>query len=375
MKVLMVLSNPIQVDPRVHNEAKALMEKGHTVSIICWDRKKQYEHFDTFDGIKVYNVHNTRLMDRLKNDLLREYFWWNQAYYEAVNVYDYKGGYDVIHCHDLDTLKVGVRVKAVLDVKIVYDAHEIFSEMIKGDVPQFAVWYAEHIENKYLKKVDHVITAYKIISQHIRRLNENVPITMVKNYKPQVYDKYEEPKNEHLTLIYIGVMMKERMFPELVRIIGDIGDARLIIAGKKEALYKETKELAEKYNNVFFWGTITSDMIIPSTHSADASICLLPASDNGSLFNKQFEAMTAGRPLITTKGSHCGNVTEAYKCGFTVDNNPNEIKKLILHLMKNRQECIEAGKRALKLSKTLFNWDEEKMKLWEVYTSLEDEVK
>ena len=37
-KVLMLLTNAFDPDPRVHHEAKALVESGYDVTILCWDR-------------------------------------------------------------------------------------------------------------------------------------------------------------------------------------------------------------------------------------------------------------------------------------------------------------------------------------------------
>jgi len=43
MKILMILSNPFMVDPRVYKEAKALTEIGYEVTVIVWDRRGEYE--------------------------------------------------------------------------------------------------------------------------------------------------------------------------------------------------------------------------------------------------------------------------------------------------------------------------------------------
>ena len=59
MNVLMILSNPFLVDPRVHKEAKALVDDGHKVTVIVWDRKKAYPPEDTVDGINLVRIVST----------------------------------------------------------------------------------------------------------------------------------------------------------------------------------------------------------------------------------------------------------------------------------------------------------------------------
>ena len=72
----MILSNPVKVDPRVQNEARALMEDGHSIKIIVWDRKQEYSQRESLDGIDIIRIHNRRIMRYLPNDLLRNYFFY-----------------------------------------------------------------------------------------------------------------------------------------------------------------------------------------------------------------------------------------------------------------------------------------------------------
>ena len=58
MKILMILSNPFIVDPRVYKEAKSLVDAGHEVTVIVWDRKRDYDPESAVDGIKIIRIHN-----------------------------------------------------------------------------------------------------------------------------------------------------------------------------------------------------------------------------------------------------------------------------------------------------------------------------
>src|SRR4030042_1442715 len=104
MKILMILSNPFMVDPRVHKEAKALVDSGHEVTVIVWDRRHEYKPKDTVDGIKLVSIHNKGLLKILPNDLFRNPIWWRRAYKKGQELYNKDFKFDVVHCHDLDTL-------------------------------------------------------------------------------------------------------------------------------------------------------------------------------------------------------------------------------------------------------------------------------
>lgn len=365
----MILSNPFIVDPRVYKEAKSLSEEGYEVTVIVWDRHREYGEEDIIEGIRVVRVHNSGIMKILPHDLFREVFWWRSAYRKAIELY--KSGYkfDVVHCHDLDTLPTGVWLKKKLGIKLIYDAHEIFGYMIARDMPKIVVNAAFWLEKTLIRHVDHIITVTKSCEDYLRKITNN-PISIVMNCKDLVTKRYIPPKNSIFTIVYIGVLHKNRMFPELVDIIGKIEGVRFIIAGKKESLYHVVKEKSQQYKNVFFLGPIPSMRVIPETLKANAVIHMINPSDLNNrlgLANKQFEAMVCGRPIITTKGTYAGELVEKLKCGLVIDYDPKSVREAIIKLRDNPKLCEELGRNALKAAIERYNWDLEKKKLLEVY--------
>ena len=368
----MVLSNPLMVDPRVHKEAKALVDDGHEVTVIVWDRGHEYDHEKVVDGIRVVRIHNTGFMKLLHYDLLRNPLWWYEARKKAEELYKNGFDFDVVHCHDLDTLQVGVWLKDKYGVKLVYDAHELWGYLIAQELPNIVVKIAFYLEKKLVKNVNQVITVSPAFLEYFKTITDK-PITLVMNCKDPRYKKYVTPKNKKFTLVYIGGMKKHRFFPEIVDIIGDMKDVQLILAGKIENLYYQMKEYCKKYSNIKFLGTIPTKDIIPKTRSADALFIIVdPASKHyqRTLFNKQFEAMVTGRPIIITKGTYAGKMTEELKCGITVEYNKESVKNTILKLRDNPKLCRELGENALKAALKKYNWEKEKKNLLKVYKEI-----
>jgi len=62
------------------------------------------------DGIEVFRSYNTKFMDLLPYDIIRMHFWWRNGYKDALKLFE-KNHFDVVHCHDLDTLSIGIRLK------------------------------------------------------------------------------------------------------------------------------------------------------------------------------------------------------------------------------------------------------------------------
>jgi glycosyltransferase involved in cell wall biosynthesis len=125
MHILMTVSNSVNFDPRVRNEAMALVEAGHRVTVIGVDWLFNMPHSETIDGIHVIRIQKPWLMKLAIRKFFRlmVYRWF--AYRYAVKL-----SFDILYCHDLDTLSIGVRLKRRREVPLIYNAHEIWGYMM-----------------------------------------------------------------------------------------------------------------------------------------------------------------------------------------------------------------------------------------------------
>jgi len=140
----------------------------------------------------------------LHTDVLRNPFWWRKAYKKALKLYKNGFEFDVVHCHDLDTLKTGVWLKKKFDVKLVYDAHEIFGYMIDRFVPSLISEYALKMEKKLIKKVDFVITVNEPLKDYFASISDK-PIQIIMNCKKLFSKQYIPTNNKVFTVCYFGV--------------------------------------------------------------------------------------------------------------------------------------------------------------------------
>ena len=129
MNILMILSNPFTHDPRVHNEAKSLIKVGHDVTILAWDKKGNNKPEEEKDKIKIIRSFNSKFMNLLPYDIFRLHHWWKKGYKDALKLFQ-KQDFDVIHCHNLDTLPIGIKLKKKMGLPLIYDAHELWENMV-----------------------------------------------------------------------------------------------------------------------------------------------------------------------------------------------------------------------------------------------------
>ena len=101
-KILMLLTNAFDPDPRVHQEAKALVGAGYDVTILCWDRDMKAPPREIVDGIKIERIYVRSTHGRGTGQMVFLFLFWLKAVKRALF-----RPFQVIHCHDFDTLLLG----------------------------------------------------------------------------------------------------------------------------------------------------------------------------------------------------------------------------------------------------------------------------
>ena len=74
--------------------------------------------------------------------------------------------FDVVHCHDLDTLPLGFMLGKLKRKPIVYDAHESFPDMLEGSVHALVLRGLVHLENFLIRRIDLLITVGEKLRRH-----------------------------------------------------------------------------------------------------------------------------------------------------------------------------------------------------------------
>lgn len=229
MNILMILANPFTHDHRVYNEAKSLVKAGHEVTVLAWDKTGKHPKNEVKDGITVIRCYNSKFMDISPYDIFRLHFWWRKGYKDALEFFK-KNKFDIVHCHDLSSLPIGVKLKKKLDIPLIYDAHEIWGYMVEKDLPKtwanYYLWKEKHL----LKYVDEVITVSKPFKKYFSTITDKA-ITIIMNCKSLQRMHYESPNTEKMTLLYIGIFAPSRFSSELVDIAEGLLDVHYIVAG------------------------------------------------------------------------------------------------------------------------------------------------
>jgi glycosyltransferase involved in cell wall biosynthesis len=318
---LMFLSKSTAHDPRVMKEARSLVDAGNRVTIIEWDRSANQQPRESMHGADVVRV-QTVAVGASPGEVARSMpRWWRNAKKLAESLFpiDFP---DVIHCHDLDTLPIGVRLKRKWGKPLIFDAHERYWQVIGGSLP-FAGRGAKTLEKRLLRHVDGVITVNDSMAREYGRRR---PAFKVEN-RPLPSD-LEPWSDEPFTAAYVGVFSEDRMFPDLLHAFGQNPEFQLILAGKNEGLYDAVEEAAKKYDNISFEGALNVADVPQFLSRAHAVLCPLDPSNpqyRTAMPTKVFDAMAVGRAVLASAGTYAATWTMENGVGATFDHSPDSM--------------------------------------------------
>ncbi len=366
MHVLMIVANNFLYDSRVSQEAFALKEAGFDVTVIDWDRKGSGEKIIEVRGVQIFRIYTGSLLRRIRRWSVQIQFFWNQAFNLARLI-----PFDILHCHDLDTLPVGLRLKKMYHTPLVYDAHEIFPFLLDRKFAKALKPYFIPLERTAVSQVDRLIMAESSYTEYFSGLGYRDAVTVL-NCKPLLEKKYRPPVRARFTLCYFGSLMQSRFIPELIDVMSELPDVELEIGGRGP-LSEDVEKKIRSLDNVYFFGLIPHEELVERTRQCHAVVCMIdPGDRNNSIAsaNKQFEAMVAGRPVIATKGTRSGQITEEEECGLVIPYTREALRDAIVSLKQDANLCETLGKNGLRAAVRKYNWDYEKKKLITLYNEI-----
>ncbi|MCK5024105.1 MAG: glycosyltransferase family 4 protein [Thermoplasmata archaeon] len=374
--IVMLLSNPFRPDPRVHREAKALVSAGYKVTILCWDREQKHTKQETIDGIQLIRLGPKSSFENTKLFLKTIRKFWKEARQEmsAMEI-------DIIHTHDLDTLAPAIKEAKKRKIPLIYDSHEIYHEMAGERLSGFMIGLIKSYEKRLVKKPDVLITVNEKLEEIFRDFGaRNTHVIMncrrevpVNELDVDVLEKKLDLKDKK-TAIYIGVLEPNRQLLELAKAHTASQDDFVLIYGGYGSLEPEIKKLADSSNGrLIFLGRVQPDKVPAYNEMSHVLLATYdPALKNNRLGapNKLFESMSAGRPIVVTKGTYAGQVVENTGSGLTADYDGKTALVAISRLLADNElysKCAKAGKLAFE---NQYNWLAQEKKLLNIYSSL-----
>lgn len=376
-RVVMVLSNAFVSDPRVEKEAEALSSAGLEVTVLAWDREGSSPAEEVRGGARVVRFGpRARHGGGLSNaERYREF--WGAAAARATAI-----GPDVVHCHDLDTAPVGLRVVGSRPrIRLVLDFHELYREsnMIpqRGAVGVAARAAVRVLERRAIPRADAVLVANPGAVPYYGRFGVGSRLSAIENapdadvFRPRGGERPARP----FTVGYFGQKRYLGGLAALVEAARALDDVAVLMAGGGTAA-DDVARLAAGEPRVENHGSFSYAQLPGYYERCDAVYAVYEAGIGNvrTLFPvKVMEAMACALPVVVAKGTWAGDYVERESVGFAVP--PQDVAALtsvLASLRDDPETCARMGARGRSIVEGGLRWDAVAARLLNVYEGLLD---
>lgn len=364
-KIIMILTNRFDPDVRVLKEARYLVQRGHQVTILCWDRNIDYPDLENqwIDGVHIkrfyyYSQYGTG-MKQLKSFL---------RFRAACKRYLKGKSYDAVHCHDLDGMIIGAPL-IHQGIKAVFDMHEIY-EINAGS--SFYRKLVRLLVLHYQNKADAIIYVNDLQKELANE--KNFPkFHYLPNY-PSLED-YEGAKarirkeGDTLNVGYIGSVRQEEELKNLILAGEELDNLEIFIHGAGTS-YPALKEFSKDRPKVHVTGLYHYKESVRLYNGLDLLYILYPKSVlqyKKTYPIKFFESILTLTPMIVGRGTVLEKIVKEKEIGFAVDGEDREEIRSLLIRLRDHPEILNHCINKLQEIQYEFSWGQVVSVLDEIY--------
>ncbi|KFC24274.1 glycosyltransferase [Chryseobacterium sp. FH1] len=328
MKVIVSVFNNLYTDQRVEKVCKTLCDNGYEPVLIgCnWLGAPEMERPYSFFRIE------------LRSKKLRFAYieFQRKLYKEILKNTDNK---TILLANDLETLMPNYLISKKLNIPIIFDSHEIFTEMptIQGRWVKH-VW--KKIEKTFVPKIKRMIAASNSYANwFVKEYDINKPVVI--NNLPRKIEFTGIKENSKKVILYQGWLNYSRGIDKAILAMQSIDNAELWIAGggPMESEFKKIAEDAKVEDKVKFLGKLRPADLREITPKADVGLSI--EENKGlsyyySLPNKISDYIQSRVPVVVSNFPEMTNIVNNFGVGEIIENHsPEHLAEKINLVLKN----------------------------------------
>ena len=285
--------------------------------------------------------------------------------------------FDVINCHSLFTLPIGVFFKLFSRAILIYDAHELETEM--GHWPNWIKKFGKILERISIRFADEIFVVSDSIAQWYQKEYSLRKIHVIKNFplappgpipsSNRLRKALSIDKND-LLFLFQGGLTRERNIPLLLDVFSQSVREKQIVFMGFGPLENTVRDYSQRFKNIHFHPAVPVEQVLLYTSSADVGVSLTDASCLNHIYslpNKVFEYILAGVPILVSDFPEMGRLIDDFQFGWKVAAEPTAVIQKIAEI--SRKGLQQKKINLLKCRKS-FAWENEATKLLNVYSRL-----
>jgi glycogen(starch) synthase len=265
---------------------------------------------------------------------------------------------DLVQAHDLDALRAAVLLGQKLDIPIVYDTHELWSEQPFIDSAE-AVAYWDALEKELITQTQAVMTINEPLADILKGRYALDHVLSLHNCQ-QVQPLPERPENEVPIALYQGAYVPHRGLEQVIAAAAMTHKVRIALRGFGSS-EKELRAL-DKEGRILWWDPVPGPEVVQAASQADIGLIpFLPTCLNHyySTPNKLFEYMSAGLAIAGSDIPEISRFVSEHKMGVLFDPySPSDMARA-LDAIVDSGDLEKMRKRARQATETTWNWEEQ----------------
>ncbi|MGG5209324.1 glycosyltransferase [Chryseobacterium sp. MIQD13] len=356
-KIITSAFSNLYTDQRIEKVCRTLYEAGYEVELIGndWKGADPMERPYPFSRIQLSS-----------GSLKTAYFEFNwKLYHQLKKKADHN---TILHANDVDALLANYLIAKKLNIPLVFDSHEIFSEMpaIQGKMSQ-KIW--RYLEKQVIPKLKFMITASGSYAKWFRKKYGIDPVVVQNAPKKQDFT-IEIPENNPKILLYQGALNPFRGIDKAILAMHNLEGVIFKIAGDgpRKREYEELVIKEKLEHKVQFLGKLKPDDLRKITVTADVGMSI---EENGgesyfySLPNKVLDCIQARVPLLLSNLPEMQNIKNQFDIGEIIqDHQPENIAAAVNKILNKGRKSYQGE---LEKASAAFCWENEEIKLLKVF--------
>ena len=386
----MVLESEFPPDDRVEKEAVSLIKDGHEVIIACYTMENR-QGLEIYKGIKIYRRPISRFVYKSSVGILRFPVYFNYWRKYLKKIYEIEK-FEAVHIHDLPLVQVGLELKEMYSIPVIYDMHENYPILLELSThtkkPLAQILHSNSQWHKYeiemLRSADRVITVIDEMAERVRKMNIPPDKLVVIPNTIRISDfsfPDKHPDDRYITMLYIGGITYHRGLQVVIEgmklILEKYKNVRLWIAGTGNYV-ENLKKLAEELklgDSVQFLGWKNIPEMAELLMICDIGIIPHIKSEHTdhTIPNKIYQYAYANKPIITSNCRPLERLVEEMEVGVSYEH--DSVDDFVKSFLKLKESLIpnNIGGNGRKYIIEKYNWEKTVDPLIQMYRSMQEE--
>lgn len=362
MKIGMILDAPFPIDPRVSNEASALISAGHEVYLFCLSYSKKFIKKEVIDSINIRRYYCSKLTYKF-SALAYTFPYYKINMSSKINNFLNSNSIDRIHIHDIQ-IASSVFKANLKSLPVTLDLHENRPEIMKfyKHVNSFLgkllispkKW--KIAEEKFSKAANNIIVVTNAAKTELCNrigLNKNKITVFPNTVRKSFYTDFDLDNNlvekyrDNFVLLYLGNTSKRRGISTVINSLKvlktKIPEIKFIVVGSSS--YDNELKYLSKINNVqnliSFEGWRNENSFQSYLSICDIGVSPLESNihHDTTYANKIFQYMSFGCPMICSNVIAQKEIVEKYEVGELFSpGNSKEFTEKVISLYNNKDK-------------------------------------